>query len=316
MKKVFYCFSALLLLAVAVTVSSCSSDDDIIPEEKGVLSDFFEKSFPIEKEGEGTKVKNVPFSGFDNQENVCVVINSYEEFKSVYQGKEPLPEVDFSKNSLVIGRAWLNVGKKYQKLTVEQADHYTFITLRFTNLSDAALAVMTYYYYWDLIPKFLPQTIVTNIDGSTTLSPIIVSSEEVKSFFEAELPAMSLSTGFFTSEERLKDVCYIINDEGELSRRYTGKRELPLIDFTHYTLVMGKVTMPVSYYYVLKQDLSVLGTSAQINLFASLIGKDGYWTAFSTLYFWGLYPKFSAENISVNTIEDGNTIENIDQKKK
>lgn len=194
MKKIFYCFSALLLLAAAVTTTACSSDDDIIPEEKEILSDFFEKSFPIEKEGEGTKVKNVPFSGFDNQENVCVVINSYEEFKSVYQGNEPLPEVDFSKNSLVIGRAWLNVGKKYQKLTVEQADHYTFITLRFTNLSDAAFAVMTYYYYWDLIPKFLPQTIVTNIDGSTTLSPIIVSSQEVKSFFEAELPITRLKT--------------------------------------------------------------------------------------------------------------------------
>ena len=174
---------------------------------------------------------------------------------------------------------------------------------------------MTYYYYWSLSPKFPPQTVVTNIDGSTSMSPIATSSEEVKSFFEAELPAMSQSTGFFISEDRYKDVCYMINDDSDLSKHYTGNRELPAIDFSRHTLVIGKVTMPVSFYYVLNQDLSVSGTSAQINLFASLISKDGYWPAFSTLYFWGLYPKFSAENITVNTIEDGNTIENIDQKK-
>ena len=104
--------SLCLLLPVGLT--ACSSDDDIVPEEKGNLADFFEKTFPKEQEGTGTDVKDVPFSGFGHQDNVCVVINSYEELESVYRGKEQLPEVDFTKNSLIIGRAWLNAGKKYQ----------------------------------------------------------------------------------------------------------------------------------------------------------------------------------------------------------
>ena len=301
--------SVCLLLPVGLT--ACSSDDEnVIPEEKGIIADFFAKTFPKEQEGAGTDVKEVPFSGFDNQENVCIVINSYDELKSVYQGKEQLPEVDFSKHSLVIGRAWLNVGKKYQDLMVEQKDSYTFITLRFTNLSDAASTVMSYYYFWDLVPKFVPQTIVTTINGSTSLLPVTVISEEVKSFFEAELPVASLSTGFF-SDEQNQNVCYMINDDIELSRKYTGKRVLPTIDFSRHTLVIGRVSMPVSHYYVLNQELSVFGTSAQINLYASLLSKDGYWTAVSTLYFWGLYPKFVANSISVKVIEDGIKISDI-----
>ena len=322
-QKAVRIFAVLLSAAglfLTATLAACNSDNDEIPgndeiPENVSLMEFFETNFPNEQEGSGTDVKDVPFSGFDNQENVCVVINSYDELKTIYQGKNPLPEVVFSKYSLVIGRICLNVGKKFQKLTAEQTNNQTLITLYFAELNDAALTAATYYYYWALIPKFSPQTIVTKIDGSICMSPVADGNEKVVSFFEVELPATNRSSGFFTSEDRYKDVCYIINDDSDLRRRYTGNRELPSIDFTRYTLVMGKVIMPVSYYYVLKQDISVFGNFAYVNLFASLMSKDGYWTVSSTLYFWGLYPKFSAENITIYTIEDGNTIENIDQKK-
>lgn len=129
-------------------------------------------------------------------------------------------------------------------------------------------------------------------------------SEEIKSFFEAELPFANISEGFFTSENHDSEICQIINDDAELKKFYTGNRMLPSIDFSRHTLVIGKVRMENSYYYIKKQDVSVFKNSAVVNLFVSPISKEGHWPAFSTLYFWGLYPKFSVENISINKIKE------------
>ena len=172
-QKAVRIFAVLLSAAglfLTATLAACSSDeDDNIPAEKESIEDFFKKTLPQEQEGAGTDVKDVPFTGFDKQENVCVVINSYDEFKSIYQGKKTLPEVDFSEYSLVIGRAWLNVGKKFHKLTVEQTSNQTLITLYFAEFSDAAFAVMTYYYYWALIPKFSPRQLNVKNESVPTI---------------------------------------------------------------------------------------------------------------------------------------------------
>ncbi|MBR5919063.1 MAG: hypothetical protein IKZ83_04095, partial [Prevotella sp.] len=105
MKKILCFFSALLLAMAAVTTTACSNDEESIPiDAEKSPSEFFATNFPQEKDGEGTNIKDVSFAGFDNQENVCLVVNSYEELKSIYWGKESLPEIDFSKNSLIIGR--------------------------------------------------------------------------------------------------------------------------------------------------------------------------------------------------------------------
>lgn len=152
-------------------------------------------------------------------------------------------------------------------------------------------------------------------ETSRVISPETNLNEDLISFFDAELPFMENSKGFFTLDPPNKDVCYIVNKDNEFRDLYLGEKPLPSIDFTRYTLIMGKVQMQSSFYYVAKQNISISEKMVVVNLFVSPFSEDGSWPAFSTLYFWGLYPKFSAENISVNTIEDGNTIENIDQKK-
>ena len=165
MKKALHFLPALLFLAMAAAVTSCSDDEDYtIGEESPAV--FFEKNLPQEKVGEGTNVTEVPFSGFNNDGNVCVVLNSYNELNLIYQGEDPLPEVDFSKYSLVIGRVWLNVGLKFNDLTVSKdGGGNTVVTLDFTYLSDnATIALVTYYYYWALCPKFSPQNITTRIN--------------------------------------------------------------------------------------------------------------------------------------------------------
>lgn len=314
-KKALLLFSALLLLTMGMVVTACSSEEEEYSEERESLAEFFKKSFPQEKDGEGTNVTDVPFVGFNEQGSVCKVINSYDELKSSYRGNETLPEVDFSKYSLVVGRAWLNVGYKFKNLTVTNEDGNSVVTLHFTVLHDTAVALVTYYYYWALCPKFTPKTIVTKIGGADYMLPVSDVDEKIKSFFEIELPTTNRSTGFFTSEKLNADVAYVINDESELSGLYTGTLIIPSIDFDRFTLVVGKARMPVSFYYVTKQDISVFGSSAIVNLYASLMSDSGYYTALSTLYFWGIYPKFHVEHITVNKIEDGIKIEDIDKKK-
>ena len=154
-------FSTLLFLAVGMAVTACSSEEDEYSEERESLAEFFKKSFPQEKDGEGTNVTDVPFGGFNKQGSVCKVISSYDELKSSYQGNEILPEVDFSRYSLVIGRAWLNVGYKFKKLTMTKEEGNTVVALHFTVLYDAVFALVTYYYYWALCPKFTPKNLTT-----------------------------------------------------------------------------------------------------------------------------------------------------------
>ena len=158
-------------LFLTATLAACSSDeDDNIPAEKESIEDFFKKTLPQEQEGSGTDVKDVPFTGFDKQENVCVVINSYDELKTIYQGNNPLPEVDFSKYSLIIGRAWINVGYKFKNLTISEDNKgNSVVTLHFTVLYDATLAMVTYYYYWVLCPKFSPTQLDVKIETVPTI---------------------------------------------------------------------------------------------------------------------------------------------------
>ena len=158
-----------------------------------------------------------------------------------------------------------------------------------------------------LLAMGMAMTACSSEDEEKTLdvfSPETNISGEIKSFFEAELPLTNISEGFFTSENRDSEICHIINDDAELKKFYTGKRMLPSIDFSRYTLIIGKARMENSYYYVNKQDVSVFKNSAVVNLLVSPISQEGHWPAFSTLYFWGLYPKFHVKNISFNKIKE------------
>lgn len=133
---------------------------------------------------------------------------------------------------------------------------------------------------------------------------------EVFYFFNDELPISARSGSFFVDSD--KDECYVINNIEELNKIYCGDRELPFIDFEHYTLVIGQKITPNAFYPVLKQNVEFRDKKCQLNLYVPNFNVDN--TTFKYFYFWALYPKFRTDGISTKIVKirDGiKSIENI-----
>ena len=114
---------------------------------------------------------------------------------------------------------------------------------------------------------------------------------------------MGTSSSFFTDVARDTEICYVVNDNKDFQHLYKGKFTPPTIDFSKYTLVIGKVRMSESFFYVAKQEVEVKGNnSATINIYVAPVSEDGSWPSFSTLYFYGLYPKLPVKTIKINKI--------------
>ena len=136
-------------------------------------------------------------------------------------------------------------------------------------------------------------------DELSTIQPMSNIDDEIITFFENELPAMGTSNSFFTDEAKETEICHVINENHEFQHLYTP----PTIDFSKYTLVIGKVRMSESFFYVAKQEVEVKGNnSATINIYVAPVSEDGSWPSFSTLYFYGLYLKLPVKTIKINKI--------------
>ncbi len=137
-------------------------------------------------------------------------------------------------------------------------------------------------------------------EGETVISPESKISQDIVSFFEKELPAFGYSDSFFINENQDSDLCLIINSSREFREIYSGEKDLPKIDFNRYTLIIGKVRMPESFFYVTRQYVTINNNDAVLNLDIAPVSREGSWPALSTLYFWGLYSKLSVEKVHIN----------------
>lgn len=129
MKKnvLFYVCALLLLMVGAVGCSSDDVDENIVQEAAATeeVKAFFDKDFTFNYSEEyAYKVaedpdsynseQSWPIAGFfiwdEFLHNLVVVrtINSREEFEHTYNGKFQLPDIDFSKNTLIVGLARSN----------------------------------------------------------------------------------------------------------------------------------------------------------------------------------------------------------------
>ena len=92
-------------LLFAVLPIACSSDDE--EEQLGIEITQVNAGNEVKTffESELTSFTDVyPKNFFVGTEgSACYLINNVEEFQSIYQGQEQLPEIDFSKNTLIIG---------------------------------------------------------------------------------------------------------------------------------------------------------------------------------------------------------------------
>ena len=144
-------------------------------------------------------------------------------------------------------------------------------------------------------------------NGVSENSDIMVISEtevstDVSEFFGTELPKYSgtPSTGFFVGTH--ENLCYVINSIEELKSLYKGEKELPKIDFSSKTLIIGQQYMEKSPYYAKRVDVS--RKSGTIIIEVHVQEPDYYYNAFANMYFWCLCSKFYGNNVKVNVIRE------------
>ena len=185
MKKLFMIAAIALLGGMLV---GCSSDDDKIVElqngpfegivyssggkavESSPLSVFFTKELhsPYYYETEdGRHLKDMTFFD-DGYKDSCLIINSREEFQAVYKGSSPLPEVDFSNNSIFLCRTSVPEGS-YRIYKASLSDHGANYILdlglvHYTGGISTCMVIPVF--YWKLMPKMENKEVV--IDKSVT----------------------------------------------------------------------------------------------------------------------------------------------------
>ena len=122
-------------------------------------------------------------------------------------------------------------------------------------------------------------------------------TEEIISFFNDALPQDESSNCFFTTLDLLKDTCYVINSHKELSELYSGEKNLPIIDFDKYTLILGK-TMESAGYAIEGHNIEITDNLLIITLTIKQL-EGSYTQQFVPCYYWGLYKKLPFKEYSV-----------------
>ncbi len=125
-------------------------------------------------------------------------------------------------------------------------------------------------------------------------------SEEVKAFFDEALPKEEGNTAYFYFDNHATSSYsyYVINNEKELRERYKGNKELPIIDFGKYSVIIAKFPVISSldnYYLELHQY-----KDSTISLVFCFKVPDCVYSGTYDSHIWGLFPKI--ENY-INRIE-------------
>ena len=102
-----------------------------------------------------------------------------------------------------------------------------------------------------------------------------------------------------------ENMCYRIDSKEEFAAIYTGTDELPEIDFSKYTLLLGSKIYddPDTDVENCKQVLTESEDGYNLNLYSR--HRDGEWTSLCInlqIFYYGLYPKLEDKDITVNLI--------------
>lgn len=140
----------------------------------------------------------------------------------------------------------------------------------------------------------------------------VVATEKVNAFFEEDFSTnysdINQKSVFFTDEDYMylnKGVIVRpINSREEFEQAYNGKYQLPDIDFSQNTLIVGMVNSLNSGETL--GDVRLLNTGGNYNL-QVFVNKNvhperTYSLAITPLFFWKIYPKFPTSNMKATRI--------------
>lgn len=162
MKKDFFLFAPLLMaVGMSFTVVSCD-DEDIVQEAAATeeVKTFFEKDFSTNYSDINQK------SGFFTDDEYMYLskgvivrsINSRQEFEQAYNGKYELPDIDFSRNTLLVGMVnSLNSGETLGAVRLwDREGNYELQVVINKNVNPTGVygLIIRPLFFWKLYPKF------------------------------------------------------------------------------------------------------------------------------------------------------------------
>jgi hypothetical protein len=145
------------------------------------------------------------------------------------------------------------------------------------------------------------------------------ASEDVKTFFDKVFEDGHANNGmnFITSLSPINDdlieyttppyICFLINSEETLRKIYTGSEPLPQIDFSKYSLILGRTHIynPDSRDLTLNRHAIIDNDSVVFKVYFEHQDKDkGQKDKSNHYYFWSLYPKLPFDHMTYEQFID------------
>ena len=187
MKRLFQTLAAALMLLSSATFCSCS-DEDLI--DTGLYNDevnlgndenilaikrFFLQTFPCGERDNANYQEWQNYKGEDpfitykaiapgpqnEQSCTCAILNSAEDLEAIYSGNVEIPDIDFSKISIIIGQASVPYAGvyKFDRLDVKNSKDKTSVTACFSLTSQKvnyAYCAQGQHTFYKIVPKFTP----------------------------------------------------------------------------------------------------------------------------------------------------------------
>lgn len=121
----------------------------------------------------------------------CHVINSREEFEQADKGNQELPDVDFSRYTLIIGRTYgVNGDCKLEDVTLrDKGDFYELETTVRYHVGGSGTQAHVDFYYWRLYPKLEKKDVIVKYTTREGIDPALfeqTTTEFTANDFEAK----------------------------------------------------------------------------------------------------------------------------------
>ena len=160
----------LVACVVAIVLCSCSNKEQgpdgfsypVAPPSEVVS--FFDTYLPA---SESSSLSDMIFNfpDLDYQSNECMLVNSRKEFRDLLAVEVPLPDIDFKKYSLIIGKCTLgDPGYVLDEQAVHTEGDHMKLQLQYRRLDGVFPCVVTDFYFWGLYQKLPDLPLEVDLD--------------------------------------------------------------------------------------------------------------------------------------------------------